>query len=344
MKALVTGGGGFLGEAIVRALRARGDEVRILARGDYPALRALGAETVRGDLRDAAAVRAACAGVDVVFHTAAKAGGWGPAAEYEAVNVKGTANVIAGCRAAGVPALVHTSSPSVVHTGRAIEGGDESLPYGTRFTAHYPRTKAEAEKLVRAASDERLRTIALRPHFIWGPGDRHLLPRLLERQRAGRMRRVGSGDPPTDTIYVDNCVHAHLLAADRLLAGAPLGGRVYFVSDGRPIGLWTMADRLLEAAGARPIRGTVPAWLAWTAGALLEGWHALIRDDREPLMTRFGASELAHAQWFSIEAARRDLGYEPIVDREEGLRRLAAAFAGAAAWSTRTPQLESSTS
>lgn len=326
MKALVTGGGGFLGSHLVRALLARGDEVTLLARGDYPELRALGARSVRGDIGDAAEVAAACAGMDAVFHTAAKAGGWGDPREYERINVDGTQHVIDGCRKAHVPVLVYTSTPSVVHTGGDIEGGDESLPYAARFSADYPRTKAEAERRVRAASDERLRTVSIRPHFIWGPGDRHLLPRLVERARSGRLRRVGRGDPLVDTVYVDNCVHAHLLAADRLRAGAPIGGRVYFVSDGDPVGVWTMANRMLEAAGEKPIAGAVPAFVALSAGALLEAWHGLTRNEREPLMTRFGASQLAHAQWFRIDAARADLGYAPRVDREEGLRRLADSF------------------
>lgn len=328
MKALVTGGGGFLGSNLVRALRARGDGVRVLARGDYPELRALGAETVRGDLTDAAATAAACAGVDAVFHTAAKAGGWGDPREFEAVNVTGTQHVVDGCRAAGVPVLVHTSSPSVVHVHRDLEGADESIPYATHFTAHYPRTKALAEQLARAASGERLRVVALRPHFIWGPGDRHLLPRLVQRAKAGRLRRIGTRDPKCDTSYIDNCVHAHLLAADRLRAGAPLGGKAYFVSDGQPIGVWTMADRLLACAGVGPVTRSVPAGLAYAAGATLEAVHWLLRLDAEPVITRFAASELAHAQWFDIGAARRDLGYAPQVSLDEGLRRLAASLQG----------------
>ena len=322
MKALVTGGGGFLGRALALALRARGDTVRVLARGHYPELTALGVETIRGDIRDRAEAQAACAGIDVVFHAAAKAGGWGDPREFEAINVDGTANVLAGALAERVPAFVHTSSPSVVHSGQAIEGGDESLPYGRRFTAHYPRTKAMAEQLVRKASSPSLATVSLRPHFIWGPGDRHLLPRLLLRARAGRLRQVGRGDPQTDTIYIDNCVDAHLAAADKLLAGAPLGGRVYFVSDGAPIGLWTMANRMLEAAGAPPAGRPVPAWLAYALGAVLEAGHHVLRLEREPLMTRFAASELSHAQWFDIARARTELGYVPRVGIDEGLGRL----------------------
>ena len=327
MKALVTGGGGFLGEAIVRALMSRGDTVRVLARGEYPALAALGAETARGDIRDAASTARACAGMDAVFHVAAKAGGWGDPAEYEAINVTGTANVIAGCRAGGVRALVYTSTPSVVAGGGDIEGANESIPYALHFLADYPRTKAIAEQAVRAASDDRLATISLRPHFIWGPGDRHLLPRLVQRSRAGRLRQVGRRDVRVDTIYIDNCAAAHLLACDRLREEKPLGGKVYFVSDGEPIGVWTMANRLLAAAGAPPVGRPVPAWVASALGATLETVHRLFRLEREPLMTRFAAAQLSHAEWFDISAARRDLGYAPAVTIDEGLRRLAASFA-----------------
>lgn len=328
MRAVVTGAGGFLGEALVRALVARGDDVVGLVRGDHPGLRSLGATVARGDVRDREVVTAACVGADVVFHVAAKAGGWGPRSEYESTNVGGTENVIAACRAAGVRALVHTSTPSVVHEGRDIEGGDESLPYATRFLADYPRTKAEAEKRVRAANGPDLRTLAIRPHFIWGPGDRHLLPRLVDRARKGRLRRIGSRDPKVDTTYVDTCVHAHLLAADALLGGEPARD-VYFVSDGDPQGLWSMVDRLLAATGHAPPPGSVPAWVARAAGFALEAAHRLARSDAEPLMTRFGASQLTHAQWFDIDAARRDLGFAPVVSIQEGLRHTAAWHADA---------------
>lgn len=323
MRTLVTGGGGFLGEALVRSLLARGEEVAFLARGRYPALEEAGAKGIVADLRDPAAVSAACAGVDVVFHAAAKAGGWGRREEFESINVGGTDNVIAACRQRGVRALVYTSTPSVVHDGEAIEGGDESLPYARRFLAHYPRTKAEAERRVRAANGEGLRTVSLRPHFIWGPGDRHLLPRLLDRARSGRLRRVGAGDPLVDTTYVDTCVHAHLLAGEALLEGRPIGD-VYFVSDADPRGLWSMVDGLLAAAGERGPARSVPPWLAYAAGAALEATWFLLRRDDEPPITRFAASQLAHAQWFDVGAARRDLGFSPQVGIDEGLRRVAA--------------------
>jgi 2-alkyl-3-oxoalkanoate reductase len=328
MKALVTGGGGFLGSNLVKALKARGDEVRVLARGDYPELRALGVETVRGDIVDAAATAKACEGMTVVFHTAAKAGGWGDPKEYEAINITGTDNVIAGAKAAKVPVLVHTSSPSIVHGHEDIEGANESIAYAAHFTADYPRTKAISEQHALAASDDALKVIALRPHFIWGPGDRHLLPRLIARAKTGRLRQIGTRDPKCDTIYIDNCVDAHLLAADRLLSGAPLGGKVYFVSDGEPIGVWTMANKMLACAKAGAVGRPIPAGLAYGVGAMMEAVYWTFGISKEPLITRFAASELSYAQWFDISAARRDLGYAPKVSIAEGLRRLEVSLSG----------------
>ena len=191
MKALVTGGGGFLGAAIVRGLLARGTAVRSFSRQSYPALDALGVEQVQGDIADTAAVTAAARGCGVVFHVAAKPGIWGDYAGYHRTNVVGTSSVIAACRAAGVQRLIYTSSPSVVFDGRDMEGVDESVPYPAHYEAHYPRTKALAEQAVIAANDAQLATVSLRPHLIWGPGDNHLLPRMVARARAGQLRRIG---------------------------------------------------------------------------------------------------------------------------------------------------------
>ncbi|MEM9176110.1 MAG: NAD-dependent epimerase/dehydratase family protein, partial [Myxococcota bacterium] len=194
MKALITGGAGFLGFALARRLRARGDAVRSFSRGAHPTLVEHGIETARGDLADRAAVASAVAGCDVVFHVAARVGGWGPKAEFERTNVDGTRHVIDACRAHGVTKLVYTSTPSVVHDAHDLEGADESLPYATRFEAAYPETKARAEALVLAANDASLATLALRPHLVWGPGDNQLLPRLVERAKTGRLRHVGDGE------------------------------------------------------------------------------------------------------------------------------------------------------
>lgn len=329
MKALVTGAGGFLGGAVVDQLLAAGHQVTAFQRGDYPALSQKGVAVVRGDVADAAAIAAAVAGHDVVFHVAAKAGAWGDWEAYRQANVVGTRNVIAACRAAGVPKLVYTSSPSVVFHGGDMAGVDESVPYPAHHEAPYPATKAEAEQLVLAANGEGLATVALRPHLIWGPGDPHFVPRLVARQKAGKLKRVGSGTNVVDATYVDNAAAAHLNAAERLAPGAACAGKAYFIGNDEPIPAWTLVDRFLEAAGQPPVAGAVPAEVAYAAGWVLEGVHGLFKLPGEPLMTRWVARELATTHWFDLAAARRDLGYAPAISTEEGLKRLRAALQGA---------------
>jgi nucleoside-diphosphate-sugar epimerase len=189
--ALVTGGGGFLGRAIVERLRARGDHVRSFSRGEHPELADMGVETLRGDLADADALEQACCNCDVVFHVAARAGVWGRYRDYYETNVRGTENVLRACRTQAVARLVFTSSPSVVFSGGDMENIDESVPYPPHFHSHYSETKALAEQKVLAANGGELRTVALRPHLIWGPRDNHIVPRLVARARAGQLRRVG---------------------------------------------------------------------------------------------------------------------------------------------------------
>ncbi|HJZ90718.1 MAG TPA: NAD-dependent epimerase/dehydratase family protein [Gemmataceae bacterium] len=322
MNALVTGGGGFLGRAVLRLLRERGDTVRSFSRGAYPALDALGVEQVRGDVADADAVAAAARECEIVFHVAAKAGVWGPWDEYYRANVVGTANVVAACRKHGIRRLVFTSSPSVTFAGVDQNGVNESEPYPTKFLAHYPHTKAVAEQAVLAANGRGLATVALRPHLIWGPGDPHLVPRLVERARAGKLRRIGREPKLVDTTYIENAARAHLQAGDRLREGSPVAGRAYFVSQGEPEPLWDFINRILEAAGLPPVTKGVPAGVALFAGSMLESSYRLLRLRREPPMTRFVARQLSTAHWFDLTAARRDFGYEPGVSTAEGLDRL----------------------
>lgn len=323
MNALVTGGGGFLGLAIVRALRARGDTVRSLSRQEHPALRELGTEHVRGDVADAAAVSTAARGCDIVFHVAAKAGIWGAYEDYHRANVLGTENVIAACREHGIRKLVHTSSPSVVFNGTDMEGVDESVPYPTHFEAHYPKTKALAEQLVLKANSPTLATVALRPHLIWGPGDNHLLPRLVARAKARQLRRIGTQPRKVDTVFIENAANAHLLAADVLVPGAACAGRAYFISNGEPIELWDMVNRMLAAAGLPPVTRSVPVPVALALAWSFETFARVTGSTKEPRLTMFMAREMSTAHWFDIAAAKRDFGYVPRVTTEEGLRRLA---------------------
>jgi 2-alkyl-3-oxoalkanoate reductase len=323
MKILVTGGGGFLGGAVVRLLHDRGDTVRSFTRSNYPWLTEIGVEQAFGDLADQAAVTAAAEGCDAVLHVAAKAGVWGRYEDYYATNVTGTVNVLTACRVLGIRKLVYTGTPSVVHAGRDIEGGDESLPYAKRFLGPYPETKALAEKKVLSANGPDFATVSLRPHLIWGPGDPHLVPRILTRARQGKLRRIGDRPVKVDVTCVDNAADALLLALDRLDVGSPIAGRAYFISNGEPVDLYGFIDRVLATAGLPPVDKTVSVRRATIAGWILEKAHSLFKLSGEPVMTRFLASQLSTSHWFDISAARHDLDYEPRVSIEEGLRRLA---------------------
>jgi nucleoside-diphosphate-sugar epimerase len=328
MKALVTGGGGFLGKAIVTQLIARGDEVRSFSRGDYPELRRLGAEVKRGDIIDADSVALAARRCDVVFHAAAKAGIWGSYREYYDTNVVGTENVIAACRHHNINRLVYTSSPSVVFDGRDMEGVDESAPYPETFEAPYPKTKALAEKLVLKVNNNDLATVALRPHLIWGPGDHHLVPRLIDRGKSGRLFKVGSKPHLVDCVYIDNAAAAHLLAADRLAPGSSIAGKAYFISQGEPVDIGELMDHIIATAGIPPIRRTVSPRFAYAVGWFFEMLYTLLRIREEPPMTRFLAKQLSTAHWFDIRAARRDLDYHPFISINEGLEHLRQSFLG----------------
>ncbi len=329
MKVLVTGGGGFLGLAVCRSLVARGDTVHSLQRRRSAALDALGVVQHLADVRDRPAVRRAVGDCEAVVHCAAKAGAHGSDRDHLEVNVGGTRNVLAACVHAGAR-LVHTSSPSVVHDGRDLNGVDESVPYARRFHAPYPRSKAAAERLVLAAAAT-VPVVALRPHLIWGPGDPHFLPRLLANRH--RFWLIGRADKPVDTVYIDNAADAHVLALDRLHPASPLCGRPYFITQDEPCGFATWVNSLLVAAGAPPVRRRLPARPVWLAAAFLETACRLagvagLRP--EPPLTRFLVEHASTAHWFDISAARRDLGYRPRISTAEGLTRLCAHLAEAA--------------
>ncbi len=321
---LVTGGGGFLGGAVVRQLLARGEPVRSLQRSAAPALRELGAEVVRGDLAEAESVFSAAEGCDAVIHIGAKAGVWGAYADYYRANVLGTRNVIEACGKHKIRRLVYTSTPSVIHSGGDVEGVDESAPVAAHFDSAYPATKAEAEGTVLAANGPELATVALRPHLIWGPGDPQLVARILSRARAGRLRLVGGGAKLVDSVYIDNAAQAHLLALDRLAPGSPCAGKAYFITQGEPMPQRELINGILKAGGLPPCGKSISPRAAYAVGAVMEILWRILRRTEEPIMTRFLARQLATAHWYDISAARRDLDYAPQVTVADGLARLEA--------------------
>jgi nucleoside-diphosphate-sugar epimerase len=328
LKILVTGGGGFLGQALCRGLVERGHDVSSFNRGHYPALDKIGVRQIRGDLADRDATVAAAQGVDAIFHNAAKAGAWGSYDSYYQANVIGTRNVLEACREHGIEKLVYTSTPSVTHRAtHPVEGlGADEVPYGENFQAPYATTKTIAEKEVLAANGATLATVALRPRLIWGPGDQQILPRLVERAKAGRLRIVGNGNNKVDTTYIDNAAQAHFDAFNHLAIGAACAGKAYFISNGEPWPIRDLLNALLQAAGAPTVEKTLSFKTAYRIGAICEMLWKLLPLKSEPPMTRFLSEQLSTAHWYSMEPARQDFGYVPQVTMQEGLQRLAQAW------------------
>ena len=324
MKILVTGGGGFLGQALCRGLVERGHQVISFNRGHYPVLAQLGVGQVQGDLSDGHALTHAADGVGAIFHNAAKAGAWGSYQSYHSANVIGTRNVLDACRRHGIAKLVYTSTPSVTHRAtHPVQGGTaDNVPYGENFQAHYATTKAIAEKAVLAANDSSLATIALRPRLIWGPGDQQILPRLVERAKQGRLRIVGDGRNLVDTTYIDNAAQAHFDAFEHLAVGAACAGRAYFISNGEPRPMGELLNALLDAAGAPRVDKHVSFKAAYRIGAVCEALWTCLPLKGEPPMTRFLAEQLSTTHWYDMAPATRDFGYRPGISFDEGITRL----------------------
>ena len=319
-KIFLTGAQGFLGRRVLEMLQERGHEVRALVRRPAPEL---AAEKVTADLAAGPeALAEALAGCRGVIHCAARSGVWGKLPDFIQANFLTTMNLLAAALKSGIEWFVHTSSPSVVHTGRPLDGVDESAPY-LETGPGYPYSKMLAERLVLAAN---LPAVALRPHLIWGPGDPHFLPRLAAKARAGRLFLLKSR-ALVDATHIDNAAWAHVLAAEKLAAGAPIGGRAYFITQGEPLTAGAMVEKLLAAVsppgGPRlKVAGYLPAGLGLALGAVCENAWRILRRSGEPPLTRFVAEELTLPHWFDLGRARRDLGYEPLVSLDEGLARL----------------------
>ncbi|UQZ89729.1 3-beta hydroxysteroid dehydrogenase [Deltaproteobacteria bacterium Smac51] len=324
MRILITGGQGFLGRRILEMLLERGYEVRAAVRRQAPELQALGAEVSLADLGDPSALRRAAKGCEGVVHCAARSGVWGRLDDFIKANVLTTANILMAARESGAEWFIHTSSPSVTHTGLPLDGVDETAPLTDNPAHPYPYSKMLAERLVLSADQPGFHTAALRPHLIWGPGDPHFLPRLVERAGKNRLWLLQS-EALVDGVYIDNAALAHILAVEKMRSAAPIGGRAYFIAQGEPLTASELISKILHAVCPQrtlAVRGHIPAWLGQAAGVVLENvWKGLALSG-EPPITSFVAEELALPHWFRLDRARRELGYVPPITLAEGLQRL----------------------
>jgi len=324
---LVTGAGGFLGTALCRFLRAANIDVIGFSRNDYPHLTAIGVTQIQGDLQDFNSLNNAMKRCDLVFHVASKAGIWGDKTSYFEANVKGTNNIIKGCQINAIKHLVYTSTPSVTFDGKDESGINESQPYAKQFLNFYGLSKALAEKNILDSNSTTLKTVALRPHLIWGPGDQHLIPRVIARAKAGKLKLVGKTDKLVDTIYIDNAVYAHLLAAVELInEQSKCAGKAYFLSNDQPIPMPDMLNKIIAAANLPPVTARVPACLAYFVGTLLEWWYLKTNNHNEPIMTRFVAKQLSTSHYFDISAAKQDFNYQALISIDQGMLTVKASL------------------
>ncbi|NQZ82042.1 MAG: NAD-dependent epimerase/dehydratase family protein [Colwellia sp.] len=319
----ITGAGGFLGKAICCVLRAAGIKVTGFARSDYPELSKMGVTMIKGDICSPAALLDAMQGCDLVFHVASKAGVWGAKSDYYQPNVEGTKHVIESCKTLRINRLVYTSTPSVTFAGVDEEGIDESQPYAQKYLNYYAQTKAIAEQMVLKANSDTLKTLALRPHLIWGPDDPHLVPRVIQRAKAGRLKLVGKQDKLVDSIYIDNAAYSHILAALSLTRSAAVcGGKAYFISNDQPMTMANMLNKILACVNIAPVTKRVPASIAYAMGSALESIYLALGKKNEPIMTRFVARQLSTCHYYNIDAAKKDLNYRAIISIDEGMARL----------------------
>jgi len=322
MKILVTGGGGFIVSALVRELVRQGYKVSTFSRNLYPWHKELGVRIFQGDLTNPEDIESACKGIDVVFHVAAKAGAWGPYSDFENVNASGTRNVISSCKINKVRKLIFTSSASVIFSGTDLINADESAGYPQKPLSAYTATKAIAEQLVLEANSEDLKTIALRPHVVWGPGDNKIISGILNRARSGKLGRIGKTEFLSDTTYIENYVDAMLLSMKVMDQNPDICGKPYFITNGEPVRIWEFINSILISAGLSPVKKVIPKPLAKILAILFENIYLILGRDSEPPLTSFIVRELCSHHWFNITEAKEKLGYSPRFSHEEGMKLL----------------------
>jgi len=327
MKAVLTGGTGFIGGRLAADLIARGHQVKCLVRrtSKTEGLSKLGVELCYGNLSNPDSFNELTKGGDVVYHLAATVSDWGPREEFYNVNVEGTRNLLRASKESGVKRFVYMSTAGVLWkydfwNARNIIDIDESYPYPECYNNHYNESKAESEKVVmKFFKDTGLETVIIRPSGVWGAGDMVILPRLVKAAKKGILLSVGSGNSLVSPCHVENLVHALILAAESE-NGA---GNIYFINDGMKIEHLNFISRILQAVGIDwSPRLSIPYSLAYGLASFLELCARIVKSRKPPVLTRFAIAALAGSRTYSIEKARRELGYEPTIGFEEGLRQL----------------------
>jgi len=320
LKFAVTGGSGFLGKEIISMLLNFGcSNIISIARNPQHNFAGTKVKTISADITDLESFSKYFNGVDVVFHTAAKAAIWGKYEEFYNINTLGTENIINACINNNVPVLIYTSSPSVVSSGANLENVNESIPYPEKFYSYYAQTKALAEQKILKQKDN-LKTISLRPHLIWGANDPHILPRIIKKSQSGKLIKVGGGRNIVDLTYIANAAFAHLLAADALFTNQKLSGKAYFITDDSPVNLWDWINHFLLEIGLNKINKSISSKKAFIAGKIFEAFYSLFNLRSEPPITAFSALQLSHSHYFDISAAKKDLGYHTAIDSDKAFQ------------------------
>ncbi len=321
MKVLITGGTGFIGFALARRIKSLGHDVTSFSRSEYSPLADYQIEPVIGDISDYNKIYDAIEKSDIVFHTAAKVGMYGRYSDFYRSNVTGTENIIKACLNSGVRHLIFTSSASVIFDGNSLEGVDESTGYPKKPVSNYLSTKAIAEKLILDANSDALKTISLRPHIVWGPDDRHIIPKIISSHKSGRLKKIGKQNPITDSTFIDNAIDAHICAMDAIVKKPDSHGRAYFITDNNPQPVWNLINMFLRSANLTEIEGYIPKKIALSLAWFIENIYSILKSRSEPALTRFIIHELTTPHWFNISAAIETLNYRPKVGWDEGEAR-----------------------
>ena len=328
MRAVITGGTGFIGSRLVEKLVETGYEVRCLVRKSslVEPLKKLGVELHYGDLLDHASLRTLAKGGDLVYHLAAMVTDWGSRRDFYVMNVDATRTLLEASRDSGVKRFIYMSSSTVVWKSdfwevHDIDDIDENYPYPEKYNDYYNETKAEAERAVisfHQGTD--LETVVLRPSNVWGAGDRVILPRIVQAAKKGILFPMGSGHRWVSPCHVDNLAHALVLSAER----GDGGGSIYFINDGVKLEHNEFLSEVLGAVGIEwAPRFTIPYSIAYAAAYAMETLFKIVNSKNPPVLTRFAVAALAGSRSYSIEKAKKEIGYEPVVAMDQGLRQLA---------------------